>query len=70
MRIAGEERALCCAGCEAAALLITGSGLEDYYRLRAAAGALRGKSEVVFAVVGADDATIRYRQKSSFFAPQ
>ena len=38
--------------------------------LRAAAGALRGKSEVVFAVVGADDATIRYRQKSSFFAPQ
>ena len=41
MRIAGTERALCCAGCEAAALLITGAGLEDYYRLRAEAGANR-----------------------------
>jgi cytochrome c oxidase accessory protein FixG len=38
--------------------------------LRAAAGALQGKSEVAFEVTGADDGAIRYRQKSSFFAPR
>ncbi len=34
--IAGSEVVLCCAGCEAAALLISGAGLGDYYRWRSA----------------------------------
>jgi Cu2+-exporting ATPase len=32
--IDGSERALCCAGCEAAAALIRDAGLTDYYRVR------------------------------------
>jgi Cu2+-exporting ATPase len=32
--IDGSERALCCAGCEAAAALIRDAGLLDYYRVR------------------------------------
>jgi Cu2+-exporting ATPase len=32
--LAGEARWFCCAGCEAAALAITGAGLDAYYRLR------------------------------------
>jgi Cu2+-exporting ATPase len=32
--IDGGERALCCAGCEAAAMLIRDAGLLDYYRVR------------------------------------
>jgi hypothetical protein len=35
--LAGAARAFCCAGCEAAALAITGAGLDAYYRLRAQA---------------------------------
>ena len=35
-RIDGVEVTLCCAGCEAAALLISGAGLADYYRWRSA----------------------------------
>jgi Cu2+-exporting ATPase len=34
LRVAGEARTFCCAGCEAAALAITGAGLDAYYRLR------------------------------------
>jgi Cu2+-exporting ATPase len=34
--VLGEPRDFCCGGCEAAARAITGSGLEDYYRLRSA----------------------------------
>jgi Cu2+-exporting ATPase len=33
-RISSEPRLFCCAGCEAAALAITGAGLDAYYRLR------------------------------------
>jgi Cu2+-exporting ATPase len=32
--VLGEERAFCCAGCEAVALTIAGAGLESYYRTR------------------------------------
>jgi Cu2+-exporting ATPase len=35
--IAGERRAVCCRGCEAAAEWIAGLGLDDYYRLRSSA---------------------------------
>ncbi len=34
LMIDGAPRALCCAGCEAAALMIRDAGLGDYYRLR------------------------------------
>ncbi|MGZ5595577.1 MAG: heavy metal translocating P-type ATPase [Usitatibacter sp.] len=34
---AGEWRAFCCAGCEAVARVISGEGLDRYYRLRSAA---------------------------------
>ncbi len=33
-RILGEERALCCHGCQAVAVAIAANGLEDYYRYR------------------------------------
>ena len=34
--IAGTERAVCCHGCEAAALVIDAAGLADYYEWRTA----------------------------------
>lgn len=34
VRINGDDVSCCCAGCEAAALLISGAGLGDYYRWR------------------------------------
>ncbi len=34
LRIAGEPRSFCCAGCEAVAVAISGAGLDAYYRLR------------------------------------
>lgn len=34
LHIAGEARAFCCGGCEAAAHAIAGAGLDAYYRLR------------------------------------
>jgi Cu2+-exporting ATPase len=37
--IDGQERAVCCTGCGAAAVWIRDAGLADYYRLRAADGA-------------------------------
>ncbi|MQM39601.1 putative copper-importing P-type ATPase A [wastewater metagenome] len=36
VRIDGEDRPVCCAGCEAVARLIAGSGLSDFYRYRTA----------------------------------
>lgn len=39
VRVDGEPRPVCCAGCEAVAALIAGSGLQDFYRYR------RGPSE-------------------------
>jgi Cu2+-exporting ATPase len=38
-RVLGEERELCCAGCEAVARTIVAAGFERYYETRAAAGA-------------------------------
>jgi Cu2+-exporting ATPase len=34
LRVAGELRSFCCAGCEAVAAAISGAGLDAYYRLR------------------------------------
>ena len=38
-RIAGAEREMCCAGCQAVADAIVAAGLEDYYRTRTAPAA-------------------------------
>jgi P-type Cu2+ transporter len=50
VRVAGDERAVCCAGCRAAVEWIHGQGFGDYYRLRAAgAGPGRG-AQIDFSV--------------------
>jgi Cu2+-exporting ATPase len=43
----GEWRSFCCAGCEAVSRVITGQGLDDYYRLRSAAPARPAKDAAV-----------------------